>query len=403
MRTSCGRCAADARFRDRLGISLSAANLSHGMRRVVICTVGAAAVVTATWAGHEAPVYPSFYPHEIEIRTLAPDQAAQALRDGRVQAYTGEGLRLSGAPPAEIGTIESLGTLVTVRINPGSPRAKDDASACAVAGTVIRALAASGEFISHPYPVTPFHGDYLHHADLAAAAKARFSGADVPVAGVKIKARGALARNHPDWSAPETDWDAEAAEVGADQLMATATFAVNGWLTPPWVRTGWFHAERLLVDGARDGGQQQRVEADMARLKRGDFTGLVERINLERDLVAALTAGCRKIVAGYTVKREYVNVEFSAGIENIGYDAIAGLHSPIFIRTVKLKDFPWNGWLTLGTGAAPAAAWNPIGGLTDPFGRLLGFAVGDPALLPSPYEAGWMLNRIADLPSSPGR
>jgi hypothetical protein len=41
--------------------------------------------------------------------------------------------------------------------------------------------------------------------------------------------------------------------------------------------------------------------------------------------------------------------------------------------------------------------------MNDPFGRLLGFAVGDPALLPSPYEAGWMLNRIADLPSSPER
>ena len=30
------------------------------------------------------------------------------------------------------------------------------------------------------------------------------------------------------------------------------------------------------------------------------------------------------MVAGYTVKREYVNVEYSAGIENIGYDAIDG-------------------------------------------------------------------------------
>ena len=27
----------------------------------------------------------------------------------------------------------------------------------------------------HPYPVTPFHGDYLHHADLAEAAKARLA------------------------------------------------------------------------------------------------------------------------------------------------------------------------------------------------------------------------------------
>ena len=47
----------------------------------------------------------------------------------------------------------------------------------------------------------------------------------------------------------------------------------------------------------------------------------------------------------------------------------------------------------------PGAAWNPVGGMTDPFGRLMGFAVGDPALLPSPYDAGWMLNRIADLPT----
>ncbi len=140
----------------------------------------------------------------------------------------------------------------------------------------------------------------------------------------------------------------------------------------------------------------------MRRLEAGDFSGLVERINLERELVTTLTGGCQKSVAGYTMKREYVNVEFSAGIENIGFDAIEGLHSPIFIRTVKLKDFPWNGWLMLGIGGEPAAAWNPIGGMTDPFGRLMGFAVADPALLPSPYEAGWMLNRIADVPVANG-
>jgi hypothetical protein len=373
------------------------------MKRVVIYTLGAATIVTVAWGGHEVPIYPSFYPHEIEIRTLDPEEAAQALRDGRLQAYVGEGLSFARPPPTEIGTIESLGAFVTVRVNPRSPRAKDDASTCAVARTVIRTLTAQDDFTFHPYPVTPFHGDYLHHADLADAAKARFAGGDAPVADLKVKALGARARGHPGWSAADTDWDAEVGEVDTRELMATATFAVNGWLAPPWVRTGWFHAERLLADAPRDDEQKRRVEADVERLEGGDFTGAVERINLERDLVAALTAGCRKVVAGYTVKREYVNVEFSAGIENIGYDSIAGLHSPIFIRTVKLKDFPWNGWLTLGVGGVPTAAWNPIGGLADPFGRLMGFTVGDPALLPSPYEAGWMLNRIADLPSNRGR
>jgi hypothetical protein len=373
------------------------------MKRFGAITFILAAIVTVAWGGHELPIYPSFYPHEIEIRTVAPNDAAQALRDAKIQAYIGAGVSLANAPPGDIGTIESLGAFVTVRVNPGSAHAQDERSACAAVTTVIRALAGQSDFIAHPYPVTPFHGDYLHHADLADAAKARFSGGDAPVAGLRIKAQGALARSHPDWSAGDADWDVEVAEVDAAALMASATFAVNGWLAPPWVRTGWFHAERLLADVARAEDQQRRIEADRRRLESGDFSGLVERINLERNLVTALTAGCRKIVAGYTVKREYVNVEFSAGIENIGYDAIAGLHSPIFIRTVKLKDFPWNGWLALGIDAAPAAAWNPIGGLTDPFGRLMGFTVGDPALLPSPYETGWMLNRIADLPSNVGR
>ena len=373
------------------------------MNRPAAIIFAAAAIVTVAWGGHELPVYPSFYPHEIEIKTLAPERATDALREGKIQAFVGPGLGLSGAVPDEIRAVESLGSFVIVRVNSGSARAQDEASACAVVRTVMRGLAAQGSVIVHPYPVTPFHGDYLHHADLAAAANARFSAADPPLGGLKVKARGRLSQQHPDWSAGDADWDAEVAEVDAAELMASAMFSTNGWLAPPWVKAGWFHAQRLLSDALREPARSQRAESDLRRLTAGDFTGLVERINLERDVVTALTGGCRKIVAGYTVKREYVNVEFSAGIENIGYDSIAGLHSPMFIRTVKLKDFPWNGWLTLGIGAEPAAAWNPIGGMIDPFGRLMGFAVGDPALMPSPYEAGWMLNRIADVSANPGR
>jgi hypothetical protein len=365
----------------------------------VLLVLGAAAIITAARGGHELPIYPSFYPHEIEIRSLAAEDAVQPLRDGKIQAYIGRSLGLSATPSADIRPVESLGSFIVVRTNPGSARVQDDAAACGVVGTLMRSLAAQSDFVPHPYPVTPFHGDYLHHADLAAAAAARVSEPTAPGGDLKIAARGGLAQSHPDWSAHEADWDAEVTEVDAAELVASAMFTVNGWLAPPWVRTGWFHAERLLADAASEPAQKERIESDLRRIKTRDFTSLVERINLERDLVTLLTGGCRKLVAGYTVKREYVNVEFSAGIENIGYDSLTGLHSPMFIRTVKLKDFPWNGWLALGIDGKPAAAWNPIGGMTDPFGHLMGFAVGDPALLPSPYEAGWMLNRISDLPS----
>jgi hypothetical protein len=75
----------------------------------------------------------------------------------------------------------------------------------------------------------------------------------------------------------------------------------------------------------------------------------------------------------------------------------------MFLRTVKLKDFPWNGWLKLGTGTPPLSAWNPVGGFTDDFGRLLWFSVGDAAAIPSPYEHAWVLNRISEVEQTPRR
>ena len=177
---------------------------------------------------------------------------------------------------------------------------------------------------------------------------------------------------------------------------------LNGWLGPSALKTGWYQAYLLLGD-APEGKAKERVESNLRRLRDGGSADAVEHINLERDLVAELIAGCRKLVIGYTVKREYYNADFSAGIENIAYDAQQGFNSPIFIRTVKLKDFPWNGWLALGLDAHGQAAWNPIAGFTDPFGRLMWAALSDPAAMPAPYDTGWLLNRISDVQSTPRR
>ena len=363
----------------------------------------AAGLVTVARGGHEVPIYPSFYPHEIGIRALAREQAADALLKADIHAYVGPQPHFAGPLPDFVRTVESLGSFVVVRINPQSPLARDAASVCGATKRVVRALAAKpGKFISHPYPVTPFHGDYLHHADLAKAAKARYADttneASTAAGKLMIRASGPLAQVYPEWSARNADWDAEVIEIDAAELVNAAMLTVNGWLAPPWVKNGWFHAERMLAEAASDSAEGQRIKSASQRLMTGDFSDVAERINLERDLVTALTADCHNVVAGYTVKREYFNAEFSAGIENVGYDSIEGLQSPMFIRTVKLKDFPWNGWLSLGIDARPKAAWNPIGGMNDQFGRLMGFAVGDLALMPAPYEAGWMLNRIADIP-----
>jgi hypothetical protein len=382
-------------------------------RRAIILATAALLVAPMARSGHEQPVYPSYYPHEIEIAALAPQRAAELMRAGKLHAYVGRAPVFAAAPANTVGFVESLGSFVVVRLNPDSPRARDEASACAATAAIVRDMAAragGSGLIVHPYPVTPFHGDYLHHADLAEAAIARFSGGGADASrsighGLKVRAESALAQGlaRPEWRAQGADWDAAIAEVGARDLVASTTVAMNGWLGPRWTRSGWFHAHRLLADAIPEPGRKQRADADLARLQAGETEGALARINLERDLVGSLTAGCRAVVAGYTVQREYFNADFSAGIENIGFDAIEGLHSPIFLRTVKLKDFPWNGWLQLAVGRPPAAAWNPIGGFTDEFGRLMWFAIGDAAAIPSPNESAWMLNRISEVEQTPRR
>src|SRR5262245_19532234 len=240
----------------------------------------AAVLVTVARGGHELPIYPSFYPHAIEIKTLAPNAAAAELRGGRIQAYLGEGLDLAGASPEQIRAIESLGSFIMARINPETARMRAEPTACDAIKTVIRELTAQNDLVVHPYPVTPFHGDYLYHADLAIAARARFAEGETTIADLKVKANGRLARGHPDWPLRGAEWDIELTEVDAAALMAAATFSVNGWIAPPWARTGWVQAERLLGDAVDDPARRERMQADLQRLKAGDFSTLVERTNL---------------------------------------------------------------------------------------------------------------------------
>ena len=378
--------------------------------RVLAVLLTVAIVATVAKGGHELPVYPSYYPHEIEIKSAAPDEAASLLLAGKMQAYVGGTPRFAEPPPDWMRTVESLGAIVSVRVNPASSLVHDEGTACAVARTVLRDVAdGSGTFVFHPYPVTPFHGDYLDHLDLADAAKARILGgaSDPPSLprALKVAAAGAVAKSlvRPDWQTQGSDWDAAIEEVDAAQLVASSMTALDGWFGPPWARAGWFHAHLLLADAVAESADAVRARSYLQRLEAADYANAVERINLERDLVTALTSSCRKLIAGYTVKREYLNAEYSAGIENVAYDSVSGLHSPMFIRTVKLKDFPWNGWLSLGIDARPSAAWNPIAGFTDPFGRLVWFALADPAVLPTPNDSRWSINRIADVQSSAGK
>jgi len=353
-------------------------------------------------AGHELPFYPSYYPQEIRLEPIEPAAAAPLIAKGAMQAYVGADPWAGRKQPADIATVESLHGFLVLTLNPTAP-GLDTAERRCERGRRMAALLSPGPgWTAHPYPVTPYHADYLAHADLVASTKARAPGAwtgDAP----RLRARGPLAeRAAGKLRVADGAWDATVEEVSLEELIASQRGGLNGWLGPAWVKQGWFHAWLLHAQTLADPASRQAAGDLYRRLTAGAYDGAAEQVSLERRLVRRLVAGCERLEAGYVLRREVYNAEFSQGVENIVADSHAGFNAPVFLRAVKLKDFPWNGWLRVGIAGRPAAAWNPVGGFTDPAGRLMWAALSDPPAFPAPYSADWVPNRLSAVSGAGG-
>ena len=344
-------------------------------------------------AGHQVGHFPSYYPDEIRIDVIDPAAAAKGLSDETLHAYVGAAPAFTGPLPEHVKSVKSLASFLVLSFNTTSPHYASAAARCAAAEGVLADLSkkTAANFVFHPYPVTPFHADYLHHLDLLEAANAAVAGGGRKA--VEVGARDKLAEAVVQSAAGANGGDVMLEAVPVEAVMAGAGAQTDGWPPPPWVREGWFHAHRLLAS-ALDAGERETVDRAYAPLVRGQARSFAEHTELERQLVSALTKPCRRLVVGYAVKDEYFEDKYPEGVENIAYDALSGLNSAVFIRTVKLKDYPWNGKLRLGVRDRAEDAWNPVAGFTDATGRLIWSAIGDPAMIPFPFNASWMPNRV---------
>jgi hypothetical protein len=378
---------------------------------IAALSVAAIVLLAATArAGHELPYYPSFYPQEIRIEPIDPETAAKefAKTAEPLNVYIGAAPRFAGEPPTHLKSLLSLQSFLVASVNPQSKRMQDRDTRCAATGTAASALAKRPDLVRHPYPVTPYHADYLGHADLAAAAKAAEGPGQDGSRSVTYRSADAGATPLLASQAPShaTEWDMRVDEIPVGELLQKAGAGIGAWMNPPWAKEGWFQAYHLLRESLAEGAARERADALYERLTQGEFKDSVERHTFERDLVAALTKGCERVVVGYRLRREFYNDDFSNGIENILVDSQSGFNSPVFVRTVKLKDFPWNGWLRIGIAPSAPAAWNPVAGFTDAPGRLVWSAVGDDAFLPVPHNSRSTPNRAeikVDADAAPSR
>src|SRR5262245_19699572 len=368
--------------------SLTAIRLALPIRvLVVVLCIAATIVAVPARAGHEMPFYPSYYPQEITVESMPAAVAAARLEKNTVHAFVGGDPFAGRALPAKLRGVDSLGSYVVVTMSPTTAALATAQARCTAARAIIAGLHGEG-WRPHPYPVTPYHPDHLAHVDLIEAAQNAPPPAPGtrPASRLRVRSRGALAERLLGGLRGPGAWDALVEEVSVRDLVGASTATLNGGSAPPWIKDGWFHAWLLNpIPSAHDLAQ---------RLMAGEGEGAAERLNLERALVSRVRGGCERVVAGYTVRREVLNADYSAGVENVAADSLTGFDAPVFLRTVKLKDFPWNGWLTIGVPERATAAWNPIAGFTDPTGRLLWAGLSDGALFSEPRAGRFVENRV---------
>ena len=360
---------------------------------VLCCAAG-----PVTWAGHEVPYYPSFYPQEIRIETLDPQAAGREFANARdpLHAYIGTAPRFSGAAPADLKSVVSLRSFITASANPQRLTSRD--TRCRAATAAAAMLAKHPDLVTHAYPITPYHADYINHVDRVPEAASGVA-AGAPIPSLQVRAGEAITPLTPEnFQLASAAWDISIEEVPVGEVTRRAGAGTAAWPTAPWLKEGWFQAYHLLRPALSAPEDGRRADDAYRLLVDVDARNPAERINRERALLAALMQGCDRVVVGYRLRREVHNDEFSNGVENISFDSQSGLNSPVAMRTIKLKDLPWNGWLRLGIEDRPAAAWNPVAGFSDAPGRLVWSAIGDDSFLPIPYNSLWATNRAEIFP-----
>jgi hypothetical protein len=344
-------------------------------------------------ADHEVSYFPSFYPHEIRIEPLDPEGAAREFvnKTDPLHVYMGTAPRFSGQIPEHLKPVESLKSLITVSVNPQSSRLQGREARCHAIEQAAVALAPRPDVVMHRYPITFYHADYLRHADRASPNKA--TSKPTEAAAPIFRAGADVSLLSPQVRVQATDWDVSLDEISVSALLTEAGVGFNDWPAPPWTKEGWFQAYQLLRPAISQASDREQADELYERLTHNEFGDRTEQLNLERELLLALLGSCERAVVGYRLRQEFYTDDFSNGIENIAVDSQSGLNSAVFLRTVKLKDFMWNGWLRIGIDPRPTAAWNPIAGFSDAAGRLVWSTVGDNAFLPIPYNSRWVPNR----------
>src|SRR6185295_6906791 len=151
---------------------------------------------------------------------------------------------------------------------------------------------ARAPFAAYPWPVTPYHDDYVQQYDLVERARER-----APGTAPSVRATGTLARALAAGGISVSDGaDAVVEEITLSSLLDGVETRLAGWHGPPWLKEGWFHAWLLQSSVMPVATRREAEDTFRRRTEGGGARTAAERITLERRLVTQAAAGCERVV-----------------------------------------------------------------------------------------------------------
>jgi len=398
-------------------------------------------------AGHENPLQFSFYPHEVRFFKVKPDTDIVKMITETTDTPTVKGMHIylgginhedaqklkNKGPIKLLNAIDRIYTIyVNTKQDETNPFSLEDFRKAFLRNIVDRFELASNIPSSEPLfiPITEYHSEYRYLVDLDKMFREEWRyderlvnsvlGDYLRISGAKIVNGKIKSRNGDDITIrialPSGDETARRiANYVVEKLekmgFNTTLLSYSGGQDEYHIAIRRYEYQDLTlnslknVNGIYIGLERYKgiylasyiygsVVREYSRLFYGDALDEITYAKLLREFILKGVEDSAEQPVIMTYEYYLYNDDYDQGIENMARSPLTGPFSDVFYRTVKLKLFPWNGWLLVGLDEDRETAYNPVLGFNDKWGRNLWMMLSDPAVLLQPYNNSIEPNRV---------
>jgi len=359
-------------------------------------------------AGHENVQYQSYYPHE--IRFLQVDNLDLAIKlfkntttSGRVEGlhlYLGKTDKAETKANYTLKYLDFITNIYLLRFSEFNQHLRNSTIRSIIAYGCIKRNELAKEMLTSPLfiPLLPYHRETSYVKDFEdrlktiectdllkelKILKVGFTAGQADLADKiieQIKSNTGFKLNVVKVSS-SNDWDILVTRIDMSSYFLSKLSYINGVYYGIDVFEGATFIRDLFLNGKEKPEQRIMSEEDLFL-----YTRSIVLEWYENGFTYPLM---------YDTEYYIYNDDYDEGLHNMAWSPLVGLTEPsAFFRTVKIKLFPWNGWLLVGSPTVDKCKFNPFLVPSDQTCYGLWSVLSDPAFVLNPYNLTFEPNRV---------